>query len=288
MGFHNNKTGRYQHYSDSERREYGRRRREEERKAIMAEWITVWRLKEERNWTDGAIRRFLGEPVSQNGYKVFARVDVLKAEKGKDFKAWMSTRIEKQYRANLSKNGQDYAETAKKHIESVLWPAVSAPPKTHEESPAPFEIEEPVIIARCHPLHGYSIRNYQNTLSTVIGVRGDRVSLRLMNGSVVHLNSKYLDRPTAEELKTLRGNFQLRDQSLKLTGAQQLALYDLEKALQRCGDSGLQLSEAEGKLYVTKAYQPRSDHHKQERQLFEVDTGNCHFHTPSASEGPHS
>ncbi|MFY2132400.1 hypothetical protein ACM9ZV_25670, partial [Escherichia coli] len=37
-------------------------------------WVTVTRLKETRLWTDGAIRRWLGEPQQQGKYKVFGTV----------------------------------------------------------------------------------------------------------------------------------------------------------------------------------------------------------------------
>lgn len=89
MGFHNNKTGRYQLYSDSERKAYAQQQREANRQSIMSKWITVWRLKDERKWTDAAIKKYLGTPVEQNGYKVFPVSQIKQVEQSDAFQQWM-------------------------------------------------------------------------------------------------------------------------------------------------------------------------------------------------------
>ena len=53
------------------------------------------RLKETRLWTDGAIRRWLGEPQQQGKYKVFPVEAVLAAEKLNEFRLWLKPRLEK-------------------------------------------------------------------------------------------------------------------------------------------------------------------------------------------------
>ncbi|EPD0135438.1 hypothetical protein ACR4TH_004557 [Enterobacter hormaechei] len=58
-------------------------------------WVTVTRLKETRLWTDGAIRRWLGEPQQQGKYKVFPVEAVLAAEKLNEFQLWLKPRLEK-------------------------------------------------------------------------------------------------------------------------------------------------------------------------------------------------
>jgi hypothetical protein len=58
-------------------------------------WVTVTRLKETRLWTDGAIRRWLGEPQQQGKYKVFPVEAVLAAEKLNEFRLWLKPRLEK-------------------------------------------------------------------------------------------------------------------------------------------------------------------------------------------------
>jgi len=60
-----------------------------------SKWITVFRLKKERLWTDKIIRDYLGKPITQGKYKVFKKEDVKQAEKKKGFKEIMVKRIEK-------------------------------------------------------------------------------------------------------------------------------------------------------------------------------------------------
>lgn len=91
-----------------------------ERKKIMEEWITVWRLKDERNWTDSAIKKYLGNPVSQNGYKVYSRKLVVVAEHREDFRLWMVKRLDKQFNANVEAFGQEYAENMRREILILL------------------------------------------------------------------------------------------------------------------------------------------------------------------------
>lgn len=71
-------------------------KKEVSRKAWHDKWITIWRLKVERNWTDAAIRKYLGKPIKNGDYRVYARADVLKAESLPEFKAWMEKRKERQ------------------------------------------------------------------------------------------------------------------------------------------------------------------------------------------------
>ena len=66
-----------------------------ERAAWHSKWITVWRLKTDRLWTDWAICQWLGKPASQGKYKVFAVVDVKAAERKKTFKEWHTPRLER-------------------------------------------------------------------------------------------------------------------------------------------------------------------------------------------------
>jgi len=60
-----------------------------------SQWITVFRLKKDRLWTEKIIKDFLGKPTTQGKYKVFKKEDVKQAEKKKDFKVIMVKRIEK-------------------------------------------------------------------------------------------------------------------------------------------------------------------------------------------------
>jgi predicted RNA-binding protein YlxR (DUF448 family) len=60
-----------------------------------SKWITVFRLKKDRLWTDKIIKDFLGKPITQGKYKVFKKEDVKQAEKKKAFKKIMIKRIEK-------------------------------------------------------------------------------------------------------------------------------------------------------------------------------------------------
>lgn len=122
MGFRNNKTGKYQPFSDSERRQYAQDKYERSRKQIMEKWITVWRLKEDRNWTDGAIKKYLPLPTSQNGYKVFLLADVLNAEQDEAFIKWMIQRIDKQHMKNIEEWGQEHADHVRRLSLSLLSP----------------------------------------------------------------------------------------------------------------------------------------------------------------------
>ena len=98
MGFYSN--GRYRVYTDKERKEYGERMRLERSNKWHKVWITKTGLKEERNWTDWAIKQFLNKPTEFSGkfrtYYAFRRDDVMKAEKKKAFKEWMVKRVERQ------------------------------------------------------------------------------------------------------------------------------------------------------------------------------------------------
>jgi hypothetical protein len=58
-------------------------------------FITVWRLKNQRFWTDKMIKTFLGEPQRQGKYKVFKVEKVRVIEEEKDFINIMVKRIEK-------------------------------------------------------------------------------------------------------------------------------------------------------------------------------------------------
>jgi hypothetical protein len=60
-----------------------------------SKWVTVWRLKHDRLWTDGAIKKWLGEPITQGKYKVFSVDEISLAERKKSFKAWLTPRLEK-------------------------------------------------------------------------------------------------------------------------------------------------------------------------------------------------
>lgn len=100
MGFSKNGPADYQKYTDAEKRAYGERQREKERQAWNAKWITKARLKEERNWTDAAIAKFLPKPIKLSGryrdYHVFSAITVVKAEASGEFKAWLDKRVARQ------------------------------------------------------------------------------------------------------------------------------------------------------------------------------------------------
>lgn len=80
-----------------------RRRKEEERErqrqarsdAWHSTWITVWRLKHDRLWTDGMIVKALGKPRKRGKYKVFPVPLVREAESKPEFQAWLAPRLEK-------------------------------------------------------------------------------------------------------------------------------------------------------------------------------------------------
>ncbi len=102
MGFYNHQTGRYQLYSDAERRAYGERMRDKASEQWNKIWITKTGLKTERNWTDWAINHFLKRlrPKEFNGryqtYFAFRRESILKVENKEEFVDWMKKRVEKQ------------------------------------------------------------------------------------------------------------------------------------------------------------------------------------------------
>lgn len=81
------------------------REREKWRKEFHAKWITTWRLKNERNWTDAAIRKYLGKPKKSDGYNLYARKDVEAAERNPEFVAWMQKRRARQQELEERKNG---------------------------------------------------------------------------------------------------------------------------------------------------------------------------------------
>lgn len=99
MGFWAN--GRYRLFSDAERREFGQRKAAERSKEWHKVWVSKMRLKAHWNWTDGAITKFLGKPVTagqgKNGKIIAYRLtDVQEAEKLPQFKKWMDARVDKQ------------------------------------------------------------------------------------------------------------------------------------------------------------------------------------------------
>lgn len=69
-----------------------RERRQEE---FNTTWITGWRLKEFRLWTDGAIKKWLGEPTNINGYKMFQVATVKEVEATPEFQTWLRPRLER-------------------------------------------------------------------------------------------------------------------------------------------------------------------------------------------------
>lgn len=77
--------------------------RERARKKFLSTWISPTRLKRERNWTDGAIKKFLSgvKPKPHTNYKgdkssQYKFSDIQKVESTKAFKDWMNKRIQKQ------------------------------------------------------------------------------------------------------------------------------------------------------------------------------------------------
>lgn len=57
------------------------------------QFITVWRLKSDRLWTDKAIEQWLGKPKKKGKYKIFLIGDVRAVEKKKAFKEWLAPRL---------------------------------------------------------------------------------------------------------------------------------------------------------------------------------------------------
>lgn len=78
-------------FSTAEKEQYRLKKRLE----WDSKWVTVWRLKNQRLWTDKLIKDFLGKPIQHGKYKVFTVEDVKSAEKKKKFKEIMVKRIEK-------------------------------------------------------------------------------------------------------------------------------------------------------------------------------------------------
>ena len=60
-------------YSTKEKQEYKERKEQE----WHFKFITVWRLKKQRLWTDKLIKDFLGAPITQGKYKVFNKKKVI-------------------------------------------------------------------------------------------------------------------------------------------------------------------------------------------------------------------
>jgi hypothetical protein len=69
--------------------------RETRRAKFNATWITGWRLKKNRLWTDGAIKSWLGKPTNFDGYKMYPLDKVVKIECTKEFQAWFKPRLVK-------------------------------------------------------------------------------------------------------------------------------------------------------------------------------------------------
>lgn len=70
-------------------------RRKAESDAWHSKWITVWRLKKDRLWTDGMITKLLGKPKVQGKYRVFPVTLVIQAESSPEFQAWLAPRLAK-------------------------------------------------------------------------------------------------------------------------------------------------------------------------------------------------
>lgn len=84
-------NGRWHLYDERERREYGERKRQEQRQKWHARWISRQGLKE-RLWTDKAIADFLPVPQKAGPIRAWPRKDVLAAEQTPGFQAWMARR----------------------------------------------------------------------------------------------------------------------------------------------------------------------------------------------------
>lgn len=106
MGFYVN--GQYHIFTDSERREYGERKRAERSKQWREMWITRTTLKHSWNWTDAAITKFLGQVKLQKAgsgrfgvIKAYLIEDIKTTEtNSSEFQEWMEQRIWKQYQRN--------------------------------------------------------------------------------------------------------------------------------------------------------------------------------------------
>ncbi len=94
-------NGRWHLYSEAERREYGRRQREqlskEWRDRWHKQWISKQGLKNERNWTDTMIKNFLeGKSEDAGKIKAYKRTLIERIEKTKKFKLAMAERVARQ------------------------------------------------------------------------------------------------------------------------------------------------------------------------------------------------
>ncbi|EMK1708439.1 hypothetical protein V8N79_004342 [Salmonella enterica] len=84
-------NGRWHRYSEAERRDYGERKRQEQREAWHENWFSKTGLKD-RFWTDKAIEEFLDKPRKAGPIMAWRRSDVIEAEKTPAFKEWMKKR----------------------------------------------------------------------------------------------------------------------------------------------------------------------------------------------------
>lgn len=84
-------NGRWHLYSEAERRDYGERKRQEQRDAWHANWVSKTGLKD-RLWTDKAISEFLTKPRKAGPIMAWRKTDVIEAEKSPAFKEWMKKR----------------------------------------------------------------------------------------------------------------------------------------------------------------------------------------------------
>lgn len=83
--------------------EQNRRKREIESKKYLETWISPSRLKAERNWTDGAIKKFLAKvpykiikTAMGRESKQYLIKNIEKVEQKEKFKDWMAKRIKQQ------------------------------------------------------------------------------------------------------------------------------------------------------------------------------------------------
>ncbi|HFE3442995.1 TPA: hypothetical protein ACF3I9_004462 [Klebsiella aerogenes] len=83
--------GKWHLYSESERREYGQRRRDQESRNWHEKWISKAGLKQ-RLWTDKAIADFLDKPKDAGPIKAWLREEVLEVEQTPAFQEWLSRR----------------------------------------------------------------------------------------------------------------------------------------------------------------------------------------------------
>lgn len=90
-------NGRWHLYSEAERREYGRQQKEHYREAWHKRWISKTGLKQEKNWTDSMIKRFLaGKDETAGNIKAYKRTLISRVEKTKAFKEAMTDRVARQ------------------------------------------------------------------------------------------------------------------------------------------------------------------------------------------------